>query len=835
MDILNKLNPAKKAFYDVGLRAKCIKGTRTQILENILNWVQDITPSAPAGYWMCGMAGTGKSTIVQSVCLKLKDVRLLAGAYFCSRQIPECNDYHKVIPTIAYQLAFYMGPESEFTKALVKVLNQDPDLSEKDPEGQIQKLLIEPWQKVSFLAPVIVIDALDKCKVISSVLEVLIPAVTQQKMPGLKFFLTSHPEQHVAYHFNLNKFKQETLSVQQFVLHNVERSIVREDISKFLQHGLSRLQIQIPQDQMNILVDSSGALFIYAATIIKYLTGGGQWFTSRLRNILNVQRTPDRQQTETLDELYNQITRPKNEDEFFTLRFRRICTPILKLNQQYLFFIEYLHWKALSDTRLSVEEKQQSIKVLHTVITAGSPTSCQTISELMGYELEGVEAIIVELQSVLYINEHNHAIYIFHASFADYLTLRARDKDFCCIKQEHHSLLAGHCFDLMDNRLEFNICNLPSSFLPDNEVPGIGARVAQKLGEAVGYSCVFWGYHLTEGNTTEEINQKMERFLKKKVLFWIEGMNLLRKMSDCIKTLDLVLKVKFQEIEEVQNSFNTGFSKLVKVNTKMEDHQQMGSWEIHASIYCINISPDGEKIVTGLEDGKCIIWNASTGTAIGEPLQGHEDFVNSVAFSPDGTRIASGSSDKTVRIWDTQTGTAIGEPLQGHEYEVTSVAFSPDGARIVSGSSDETVRVWDVQTGTAIGEPLLGHEDEVTSVAFSPDGARIISGSFDETVRIWNAQTGTAIGEPLQGHEDKVTSVAFSPDGARIVSGSEDRTVRIWDAQTGTAIGEPLQRHESPVTSVVFSHDEARIMSGSKDRTVRIWDTQTGTAIGEPL
>jgi WD40 repeat protein len=88
------------------------------------------------------------------------------------------------------------------------------------------------------------------------------------------------------------------------------------------------------------------------------------------------------------------------------------------------------------------------------------------------------------------------------------------------------------------------------------------------------------------------------------------------------------------------------------------------------------------------------------------PLEGHQEYVQSVAFSPDGKRIVSGSSDKTIRIWDADMGQSLMGPLEGHQDSVQSVAFSPSGMHIVSSSLDKIDPIWDAQMGHSLMVPF---------------------------------------------------------------------------------------------------------------------------------
>jgi WD40 repeat protein len=94
----------------------------------------------------------------------------------------------------------------------------------------------------------------------------------------------------------------------------------------------------------------------------------------------------------------------------------------------------------------------------------------------------------------------------------------------------------------------------------------------------------------------------------------------------------------------------------------------------------------------------------------------------SIGISPQSKRLAVGYAPHDIILWDARTG-EWQNLLEGHSNWVVSLAFSADGKRLISGAGDSSARVWDVESGTEIGRLRFeGASTYVDSVGFSPKG-----------------------------------------------------------------------------------------------------------------
>ena len=114
---LEKLNHVSEARYDDSEsgRVGCMADTREEILSAIQSWiigalVQGKIGSSPlfsismelAILWLHGLAGTGKTTVAQTIASWCDGLGLLGASFFCARTGGR-SIIHRIFPTIAHQ------------------------------------------------------------------------------------------------------------------------------------------------------------------------------------------------------------------------------------------------------------------------------------------------------------------------------------------------------------------------------------------------------------------------------------------------------------------------------------------------------------------------------------------------------------------------------------------------------------------------------------------------------------------------------------------------------------------------------------------------------------
>ena len=158
VNVLNNFRCAQGAGYRQGSRNSCLKGTRTVVLDEIEQWTRDFD-KLPV-YWLNGLAGTGKSTIAQTIAERKFADGQLGASFFCSRDFGDRSDLQLIFPTLAVQLA---RKYPAFRSIFVPLVQSDPDIAYDSLYSQLDKLIVQPLRK-SAISAVIIIDALDECE-----------------------------------------------------------------------------------------------------------------------------------------------------------------------------------------------------------------------------------------------------------------------------------------------------------------------------------------------------------------------------------------------------------------------------------------------------------------------------------------------------------------------------------------------------------------------------------------------------------------------------------------------------------------------------------------------
>ncbi|CAE7051307.1 unnamed protein product [Rhizoctonia solani] len=727
---------------------------------------------------------------------------------------------------------------------LCGVLKNDPAAGKLNLRQQFERLMYQPLLEAKDAIPdniVIVIDALDECDDNYSVrllLDVLLKFTEQ--LP-LKFFVASRPEPVIR-----DRMMSQGGSSRYIVyLHDIEQSIVEEDIKKYLTESLSHMDPPPFPAQIDQLAKRSRNLFIYAATVVRYIYPDDDSVDSSAR----------------LELMLDAISMSENVSDNRYEDLDRLYTTVLS---------------AVFKRRSGSEEKDQMRRVLWTVVCAKEPIPAATIAYLAGLTERQVLSVLQPLRSVVHVPEGRDLISPLHASFPEYILAKSRSKRFHCNESKSNETLAHRCFETMKSELRFNICALQSSYLTDDKVQDLKARVARCISPILSYACRSWGSHLRLAPPAGDTGDMLFDFLSNRLLFWMEVLSLSRCIgigAPMMQQAQIWLQQTEMKRDETQKqvsdarNFITWFAAnpcsrstphiyvsalafcarsswvhqhysertrgLASISVSGHVDALLARWNVEYQVLSLAISPNGDRIATGGRDGSVQVYDIHTGALVAGPFQGHTDEVKSVTFSPNGAQIATGSDDETIIVWDALTGRVVNGPLHKHPGYVFSVAFSPNGKRLVSGSTGNIIIVWDNSTGEIALGPLQGHTGAIMSVRFSPTGQLIASGSRDKSIRLWDSQTGANVAI-LQGHYDTVAGIAFSPDGSRLASCAYGSSIQLWDMKTRTCIRQPLTAN---ACAIDFSSDNVHIVTGGdhRDQRIIVWNTLTGLPVLGPF
>ena len=866
------------AGYLSGNRQGCLRGTRKDVLWQVECWLTDERDQRV--FWLNGLAGTGKSTIAQTFAETSFADGNLGASFFCSRDFEDRRDIQNIFPTLAFQLAYRY---SEFRKELLPVLRANPEIGRESLCSQLEKVIIGPF-KATCIPTLVIIDALDECKdqePASVILSVLSRYVEQ--IPHVKFFITGRPEPRIRTGFRLELLRPITEVLK---LHNVERSSVDADIKLFFETRLTEVaKTRSGCDftegwpssyDIDVLCKKSAGLFIYASTVVKFVTSPYGLPTERLTLIISLPESTAHEGKSGIDLLYTQVLE-----------------------------------QAFHDADPDAQELYLRFKlVVGAVLLVFNPLSREALSELLK-ECDTPSHIFIALRSLhsllLVPDSEVDPIRTFHKSFPDFLTDagRCKDKRFFVNPPVHHMDLLFSCLDLMKRGLRKNICDLDGCPLL-SDIEDLPDRRNACIGGALEYACQFWTKHLSEvpasGPHVKRVKAAINDLFTTRLLFWIEVLSLTEKLNlgvyalhdidrwylsvSCMGYLSKHTLMHTQTgdscewTNDGQRLILSNFDSIRARPTDIYRHvlpfcpssswlhkwytsETMGEvkvvrgrpdkWGTCTRVVFLGRYPEAlacwkDIVAVGLDSGDIVILDAITGSSR-SVLSGHANNVTSLAFSLDGTLLASGSFDDTIKLWDIQTGGVVKTFCGG----ARSLSISPDAITIASGYGDE-VCLWDVRTGkrhricntkpngvtclTFLSGRLiyvcdclvwqwniprrrqtvhtaLGHH-----IAFSSDRERfVLCDNGPPTIR--DAVSG-AIVAALRSPGREFSRCCFSANDEFVAGVSGVTTVYVWSVTGAPRLVETFVPHSSSISSLVYSFSLISMHTDGKIRFRRI-------------
>jgi WD40 repeat protein len=258
------------------------------------------------------------------------------------------------------------------------------------------------------------------------------------------------------------------------------------------------------------------------------------------------------------------------------------------------------------------------------------------------------------------------------------------------------------------------------------------------------------------------------------------------------------------------------------------------------------LSPDGQRLAYGLDDGTGGIWGYPTTGGSGpaeeySELEGQTAEVNTIAFSPNGDRVVDTDDDGTARIyfsgdpWLASMTTPIEACSDVYFFPSDQFAWQHDNlVGIVESGNDAIVRRWSLPSGRPLpGSALLSSDGAATCAVLSSDG---------RLAAVWNDQEPTSQVRVMDVASQRVLltlpampvdGLVFSQDGRLLVVNDGHgglHTTTLANGRTVVSHGWPTQcaptEGEAAPSGLAISDDDRLEAVSSFCGVVRVGHTE---------